>query len=394
MATRRDLTKAYAREYQRAGKKEKGVMLDELVASTGWSRVNARRAIRVAARRIGRVDQQARAPRARKYSYDALKVLQEVWTLAGEPCGKYLVAVMDDTLERLIRFDELAAVSDRVAPAVLDEVREMSGVTIDRYLAPLKANRYPVAKSTTRPGLVLRSSIALRTAVDGFEPVPGFLEIDTVAHCGHTTAGDYLVTINATDPHLGWGVTITVKNKAFTHMKAGMAHIIDSYPGTVIGVDFDNGSEFLNWGLIDWCRERGIPTITRSRPYRHNDNAHVEQRNADWVRRHAFRYRYETDTEMALLNDLWPLVSDRKNYLLPCVKAVGWTQTKSGRKKRIYDTPATPYQRLLAIGVLDEHATTITARANDLNPAAVTRAINTIQATLIDSARDRTRLTA
>ncbi len=150
MATRRDLTKAYAREYRRASKKAKGVMLDELCAATGWSRVNARRAIRQAATRKGRAGQQQRRPRPRKYSYDALKVLEQVWTLDGEPCGKYLAPVMDDTLERLLRFAELGKVADRISDQVLEEVRAMSPATIDRYLAPVKAARYPEAKS--RPG--------------------------------------------------------------------------------------------------------------------------------------------------------------------------------------------------------------------------------------------------
>jgi len=288
MATRRDLSKKYAKTYQKASKSEKGRMLDELCAATGWSRVNARRAIRQSAGRAGRAGAQPRKPRARKYSYDALKVLEHVWTLAGEPCGKYLAAVMDDTLERLVRFRELGKVADRVTPGVLGELRAMSPATIDRYLAPIKAARYPAAKSTTSPGRILRASIPLRTAMDGFPDTPGYLEIDTVAHCGHTAQGDYLVTINATDPNTGWGVTRTVKNRAFVHMRAGMDWIVAHYPVTLKGVDFDNGTEFLNWGLIAWCDEHQIPTITRSRPYEHNDNAHVEQRARGKL--HGFRY--------------------------------------------------------------------------------------------------------
>ena len=215
MATKRDLTKAYAREYARADKKTKGVMLDQLCDTTGWSRVNARRAIRQAAARKGRADQQRRKPRPRKYSYDALKLLTETWTLAGEPCGKYLAPIVDDTLERLLRFRELGKVADRISDETLAEVRAMSPATMDRYLKPVKAARYPQAASTTRPGLILRASIPLRTAMDGFPQQPGFLEIDTVAHCGHRNEGDYLVTINATGPHLGWGVMTTVRNKAF-----------------------------------------------------------------------------------------------------------------------------------------------------------------------------------
>lgn len=131
--------------------------------------------------------------------------------------------------------------------------------------------------------------------------------------------------------------------------------------------------------------------MTRSRPYQHNDNAHIEQRNGDWVRRHAFRYRYETDTELALLNQLWALVMARKNHLLPCVKATGWKQTPTGRKKRIYDKPRTPYQRLLDTGALDPTTRArLEAEHDKLNPAKITRGINRIQQQLIDLAKNRT----
>jgi hypothetical protein len=393
MAVKRGLTKAYAKEYGRASKKEKGRLLDELCAATGWSRVNARRAIRQAAGRRGPASAVKRRPRPRKYSYDALKVLQEVWTLAGEPCGKYLAAAMGDLLERLVRFGELGRVADRVSEEVLGELVSMSPATIDRYLAPFKAARYPEAKSTTTPSRILRSSIPLRTAMDGFPAEAGYLEIDTVAHCGHTTRGDYLVTICATDPFTGWTVMRTVKNKSFLHMQKGMEWIVRQLPWPILGADFDNGSEFLNWGLIAWCERKGIASITRSRPYEHNDNAHVEQRNGAWVRKHAFRYRYETDAELALLNKLWAEVMDKQNHLLPCVKAVDWAETASGRKKRLYDAPATPYARVLAAGALKPgpKAQRLARHRQGLNPAAITRRINHIQNQLLDLSKDRTQ---
>jgi len=393
MATKKDLTKAYAAEYGKATKKEKGRMLDELCASTGWSRVNARRAIRLASRRKGPASAVKRKPRARKYSYDALVVLIEAWGLVGEPCGKYFAAVMEDQLERLVRFNELVKVAKRVTPEVLAELVSMSPATIDRYLAPTKKARYPEAKSTTTPDGLLRSSIPLRTAMDGFPDEPGYLEIDTVAHCGHSTKGDYLVTINATDPYLGWTVMRTVKNKAFVHMKAGMDWIVRQVPWPIKGIDFDNGSEFLNWGIIAWCEKKKIPIITRSRVDEKNDNAHIEQRNGDWVRKHAFRYRYEDDDEMELLNRLWPLVMDRKNHLLPCVKAVGWDERPSGRSRRKYDKPRTPYQRAVDAKALPkgQKADKLAERRHKLNPADITRRINRIQLALIDRSRPRNR---
>lgn len=392
MAARREITKKYAREYARAGKVEKGQLLDSLVATTGWTRDHACRAIRAAAARRGAARDQQRKPKPRKYSYDALVVLQEVWRLAGQPCGKYLAAIMEDTLYRLVRDRELGKVADRITDTVLDELRAMSGATIDRYLKPHRDAAYPAAGlSGTRPSHILRSSIPLRTATDDPITTPGFLELDTVAHCGHTLKGEFLRTLSATDPVTGWTILRSIRNNAFVHVHAGLEQIAKQAPLPVAGMDFDNGSEFMNWGVIAWCDDHDIP-VTRGRPYQHNDNAHIEQRNGDWVRRHAFRYRYETDAELALLNQLWDLVMARKNHLLPCVKAVGWTETTSGRKKRIYDKPKTPYARLLDTGILHEatHAR-LQAEHDKLNPARITRGINRIQQQLIDLAKNRTQ---
>ena len=151
MAARCDLTKKFAREYVKADRVEKGEILDALVASTGWTRDHARRAIRTAHTREGAAGAQQRKPRPRprKYSYDALVVLQEVWRLAGHPSGKYLAAVMDDTLKQLVRFREIGKVAERVTDAVLDEVQAISATTIDRYLNPHKDAAYRVALSGT-----------------------------------------------------------------------------------------------------------------------------------------------------------------------------------------------------------------------------------------------------
>jgi transposase InsO family protein len=391
MAARREITKKYAAGYRRASKKEKGVMLDELVAVTGWSRDNARRAVAAASKRRGPARAQVRKSRGRKYSYDALKVLQEVWTVSGEPCGKYLAQVMDDHLRRLSRHGELRRVANRLNNDVWDELVAMSAATIDRYLAPLKAQRYPQAKSATRAGDTLRSTITVRKAGDAMEKTPGFLEADLVAHCGHSLQGEFLWTLTATDVFTGWTINVAIKNKASVHVVAALHQVADRLPYPITALDFDNGGEFINYQVLGWCEQQGI-AVTRARPYRHNDNAHVEQKNGAIVRRSAFRYRYETPTELDLLNQLWHLVNLRKNYLLPTKKAIGWRQTKAGRKARVYDKPATPYQRLKTSGVLsDSDIDTLDAICEPLNPAEITRRINRIQHQLIAHARTRTQ---
>jgi hypothetical protein len=390
MGARREITKKYAREYASASKKAKGRLLDELVATTGWSRANARRQVAAAGRRHGPARAVVRKPRGRGYSYDALRVLIEVWTLAGEPCGKYLAVVMADTVDRLVRFGELRTSGERLTAQVRAELAAMSPATIDRYLAPTKAARYPDARSATRPGATLRGELAVRRAMDDMEARPGFFEIDLVAHCGHSLKGEHAWTLTATDVFTGWTQNVAIQNRAHRWVVEAIDLLADTVPYPMAGLDADNGGEFINHRLVAWCAQRAV-FMTRARPYQHNDNAHVEQKNADVVRRSAFRYRYDTPAELDLLNQLWELVNLRKNYLLPTAKVNGWTTTAAGRSRRTYDPPRTPYQRVVDSAVLtpDQQAM-LSAVRDELNPADLTRRINRIQQNLIASAKDKT----
>jgi hypothetical protein len=391
MTTRHEITKRYAKEYGRASKKERGRMLDELVAVTGWSRANARRAITTAAKRKGPARSVQRRPRARTYGYDTLKVLIEVWTLIGEPCGKYLAPIMAPTLAQLEAFGELGKVADRLSPAVRGQLVAMSAATIDRMLKPTKAARYPAAKSATRPGATLRSSISVRQAMDEMEKSPGFFEIDLVAHCGHSLKGEHAWTLTATDVYLGWTVNIAIRNRAHTRVVDAIEEVTERLPYPMVGLDADNGGEFINHALIGWCAQRTI-FMTRARAHTSNDNAHVEQKNGDIVRKSAFRYRYDTPEELALLNELWGYVNLRKNLFLPTKKATGWRSTMAGRSTRTYDKPRTPYQRLRdEPDFLDEEAAHgLQVLYAQTNPAELTRNINRIQQALIVSAKDKT----
>ncbi len=390
MASRREITKKYARAYASATKKDKGGMLDELVGVTGWSRANARRAIAAAGLRKGTAKAVVRKPRAPTYGYDTLKVLIVVWTLIGEPCGKYLAPIMASTLAQLEAFGELDQVSHRLTETVREQLVVMSPATIDRMLRPTRRARYPAAKSATRPGATLRSSIGVRQAMDEMEQAPGFFEIDLVAHCGHTLKGEHAWTLTVTDVYLGWTENVAIRNRAHSRVVAAIEEIVGRLPYPMVGLDCDNGGEFINHALVGWCADRTI-FMTGARAHTSNDNAHVEQKNGDIVRKSAFRYRYDTVEELALLNELWGYVNLRKNLFLPTRKANGWRTTKAGRNARTYDEPRTPYQRLIESGELtDEQARRLAELHTATNPAELTRGINRIQQALIGSAKDKT----
>lgn len=394
MRSKAEVTTRYARAYVKARKKDKGRVLDEVVSVTGWSRDNARRRLTAAARQSGGrgrpVAVRDRKPRAEKYSYDARKVLQQVWAASGGQCGKYLAASMRIQLDGLERHGELVPGQDRYGAPVRAELLAMSPATIDRYLAPTKAKDAIGGVSTTKPSPLLRSSIAIRKAGDEVEDEPGFFEGDTVAHCGPTLRGEFARTVNLTDVRTGWVFTRSVRNNANTHILSALDAAFDEIPYAVTGLDFDNGSEFLNHPVIEWAAERKI-FFTRSRPYKKNDQATIESKNNHLVRKYAFYWRYDTEEERRVLARLWPLVNDRLNYLTPTIKPTGYASTRGGRRRRIYDQPATPFERLLAAGVLSRaQQAALTAHRDSLNPAQLARQIADLQNRLLVLSKDKT----
>src|SRR5665811_1097224 len=239
MKSRAEVTTRYAR----AGKKDKGKVLDEVVSVTGWTRYNARRRLVAAARRSPGAGRQVakvpRKPRALKYSYDTVKVLQRVWAASGGQCGKYLAASMRIQLDLHEAHGELVDGADRYSPGVREELLAMSAASIDRYLAPARATDQIRGVSTTKPSPLLRSSIKIRKAGDEVEAEPGFFEGDTVAHCGPTLKGEFARTLNLTDVHTGWVFTRSVRNNAHTHILGALKAGVEEIPFEVTGLDFD-----------------------------------------------------------------------------------------------------------------------------------------------------------
>ena len=233
------------------------------------------------------------------YGPEVIEAPRKAWAVLDGPTGKRLAPMLPDLVASLRRHGELA-ISDEVAAAL----GSMSAATIDRRLAADRAELSTRrGRSLTKPGGLLKSQIPMRTWVDWDQKIPGFLEIDLVGHDGGDLNGEHCATLTATDIATGWTETRTVRNKAAKWVFAALVEIQAQMPFPVLGIDSDNGSEFINHHLLRWCLDNEI-TFTRSRPNNSNDGCHVEQKNWTVVRRTAGYWRYETPREMAVLNQL------------------------------------------------------------------------------------------
>ena len=392
MAARRQVTNKLRVQYRKASKADKGKILDRVVATTGMGRSTARRML-TGPRLLDPAEQvDGRTLRRRGFSDDARALLEHVWALMGMPCGKYLVVMLELWLPLLARAGDLD--KPFATEAALAELEAMSAATVDRYLKPARDRMRIKGISTTKPSPLLRNSISIRTCAEEAPEVPGVIEADTVAHCGPTLIGEFVRTLTMTDVVIGWTENHSIRNNAAKWITDGIKELQQWFPFDLVIFDSDCGSEFINHDVAGWLQARDIEQ-TRSRPYQKNDQAHVESKNNHVVRKHAFYWRYDTVEELTLLNRLWRLVSLRLNFFTPTKKAVGYTTTADGRKKRIYDKPKTPWQRLQASGVLDtQHLSTVAVRIEGINPADLTRQINAIQMELLDLSKAKTEALA
>ncbi len=374
MSQRQAVTKAIATRYKRAGRMGKGVILDELCATTGWHRNHARKALTQALRpRLVR----PRRPRPPTYGVEVVVALRFCWAVLGAPTGKRLAPVMGELVATLRRFEELD-VSDEVAAALV----RMSAATMDRRLAVDRAAMTLRGRSHTKPGSLLKDAIAIRTWAQWDDAVPGFVEIDLVGHEGGNAVGDHAYTLTVTDIATGWTENRSVPNKARKWVVAALEDIAKILPFPLLGVDSDNGSEFINHHLLTWCEQQTI-TFTRSRPGNSNDGAHVEQKNWAVVRTVVGYHRYDTAAELALLNKIWVLQSQLTNYFLAQQKLV--SKVRDGAKvTKKYDTPTTPHRRAERHqAVTDQDKTIMNDTLLGLNPAAVQRHIQALTGQLL-----------
>ena len=388
MAARRQVTNKLRDAYRRGSKAQRGQILDRVVETTGMGRSTARRLLSGPRLPDPKDQIDKRSVKPRLYGDDTRLLLEHVWMLMGMPCGKYFVVMRDLWLPLL---DEAGDLDKTFATdAARSELGAMSAATVDRYLGPARDRMRLKGISTTKSSPLLRTSIKIRTVADERDGRPGAIEADTVSHCGPSFIGEFARTLTMTDMVTGWTENASIRNNASLWITQAVDDLQASFPFPLVSFDSDNGSEFINHDVARWLQTRDIEQ-TRSRPYRKNDQATVESKNNHVVRKHAFYWRYETPAELALLNEMWPLVSLRLNFFTPTRKPVDYTTAADGRRRRVYDLPKTPWQRVLDAAIISEdRIAEVQARVQGVNPADLTRQINQIQTQLTTIARAKT----
>jgi hypothetical protein len=378
---RKAVTKQMASRYRRAGKADKGRILDELCALTGWTRRHARRAL--AQTRLPAPEQERRG-RPRIYDQEVIEPLRFIWATLGGPSGKRLAPFLAEIVEVLERWGEL-----EVSPEVRSKLLRISAASIDRGLAPDRARLRVKGRSGTKPGSMLRRQIPIRTFTEWDDARPGFFEVDLVAHDGGSGAGEFCQTLTLTCVATGWTETRALRNKAQRWCFEALRDIAATLPFPLLGLDSDNGSEFINHQLLRWCDEGGI-TFTRSRPYRKNDNCFLEQKNWPVVRQQVGYLRYDTPAELAALGELYGHLRLWVNFFQPQMKLVAKSRRGATVTKR-YDRARTPFRRLIGSPELDEDVkAALEATYRRLNPVALQRSLRACQDRLIELNRTKT----
>jgi hypothetical protein len=386
MLERRTLVRGISGRYQKSQKKEKGKILDEFVEMTGYQRNYASRLLRNQGGKVwvnrqvkvvGEVTVRPVRRRRRVYGPEVQRALIRLWKMLDYLCGKRLVAALPGTLEALERHGEL-----NVSKEVLEKLRGISAATVDRLLAPEKKKLRLKARSGTKPGTLLRHQVAVRTFADWEEARPGFVEVDLVAHEGGNASGDYCQTLDLTDVSTGWTELAAVRNKAQVWVFEALQEVRQRLPFPLLGLDSDNGSEFINHHLKRYCEQEKI-TLTRSRPYRKNDNCFVEQTNYSVVRRHVGYQRYDSEADLELLNQLYEHLRLYVNFFLPSQKLKEKIRRGSHVQKR-YDRARTPYERVLeSQQVTEDCKEKLRAQYAELNPAKLDRQIRRLEEKLL-----------
>ena len=366
--SRREYFRAIYARYRQAGRKQKQVILNEFCANTGYNRKYAIRLLNgppPGRTPPGGVRRRSRSP---GYGPVVVSVMGAIWEVAGYPWSvrlKALVPLWMPWVKR--RF--------RVSAEVERQLLRISARQIDRRLRErkqrLKRRRY----GGTRPGVLLKHQIPVKTEAWDVR-VPGFTEVDLVSHSGNRAAGEFAYSLNLTDLHTTWTETRAVLGKGESAVLEAFQDLQAALPFRLLGIDSDNGSEFINRHLARWCWKRDIQ-FTRSRPYKKDDNAHIEQKNWTHVRKLLAWDRYGTPQAVEAINDLYRNeLRLWMNLFQPSVKLLRKIRV-GARLRRKYSEAQTPLDRVLASEAMDpRRAAELRALRQRLDPFELARTID------------------
>lgn len=372
--SRSELIASYRRRYKKSSKKEKSRIVNAIIDATGYCRKHVIRALNAEVRVPKRIER----TRTSRYAH-LYETLKRIWTWSNFLCGKRLKPFLPVLIKSLKYHKEIELSKDDEAL-----ILTVSAATIDRLLAPARKGMNPKGRSTTKPGTLLKHQIPIRTFADWTEDRPGFMEVDLVAHCGDSTRGEYINTLTMTDVCTGWTVTTAFMGRSERFCTEAIDEIKPSLPFPILGIDSDNGGEFINFHLTRYCEREHI-TFTRGRAYKKNDSCYVEQKNWDVVRKWIGYGRFETRKQLDIIQRIERLLAFHQNYFQPSQKLISKTRIGAKVKKK-YDIAQTPAQRLLA---RKDTTKDVKKRLNDtfrqLNPAALMRDINELVEELYDA---------
>jgi len=364
---RKEYLQQFQKRYKAADKKGKTAILDEYIEITKHNR----KYIISQLNRADLLDDKTVLKRNKQSRYDKIKpYLKQLWEWFDCICGQLLVPIIRQEIDRLIEAKELMITKEE-----RDLLITVSSSTVDRLLSKEKKTKDRKIYSTTKPKGKLKKGVPIKLS-QWDENRFGYTEIDTVAHCGSSASGDFISSISLTDLASTWWEGEAIMGKGQRNTLKGIQNIQSRLPFDLLGLDADNGSEFMNYHLSGYCENNNIE-FTRIRPYRKNDNAHVEQKNWTHIRKIIGYYRHDTLEELEMLNNLYQNeLRIYKNYYQPTMKLEAKWRI-DGHLKRKYGTPKTPYQRIIeSEQVTQETKNKLTQIYQNSNPVLLKRIID------------------
>ncbi len=360
-----DYFKAIYQRYRKVSKSLKQQILNEFCANCGYHRKHA---IRLLKGPLPEKPKQPRRARHTTYPHQVIAILSAIWEAAGYPWSVRLKALLPLWMRWAKKQFHLTSTLER-------QLLSISPTTIDRRLRPQKHMLSKKRYGRTKPGTLLKHHIPLKT--DCWDvTVPGFTEVDLVSHGGPSAEGEFIHSLNLTDIQTTWVESRAVMGKGQARVLNAMDEMRQALPFELVGIDSDNGSEFINYHLKAYCDQRQIQ-FTRGRPYKKDDNAHIEQKNWTHVRK-IFGYdRYDSKAALEAMNDLYRNeLRHFQNLFLPSVKLMKKVRVGS-KLKRVYDTPKTPFERVCACAQADpQKVAELKKLLDSLNPFELSKAID------------------